>query len=177
MRKDVLLFLSLIVAGVMHQSMKAQDRRPITLSESDASPAAQAVNSLIQKGATQDQAGDYRSAIETFELALQRLRFIPEMKRDEDGLLVRLGQSYIGARRLDDAVRTFRLLLDTQTETCRKNIAAVEYCAHAQYYISFADMQSNHALGRHDGNAAHRRTRCHLRSHRLADPNATGPEQ
>ena len=75
------------------------------------------------------------------------------MKRDEDGLLVRLGQSYVGARRLDDAVRTFRLLLDTQTETCRKNIAAVEYCADAQYYISFADMQSNHALGRHDGNA------------------------
>lgn len=85
--------------------------------------------------------GDYNAAVKSFQDALQKLRSVPEMKGDEDSLLVRLGRAYIGARRLDDAVRTFGLLLDPQMEECRLGVAAVEYCADAQYYIGFVYMQ------------------------------------
>ena len=85
--------------------------------------------------------GDYASAIKTFELALQQLRSLPEIRGDEDSLLMRLGRAYVGARRLDEAVRTFALLLSPRMEDCRQGVAAVGYCADAQYYIGFADMQ------------------------------------
>jgi tetratricopeptide (TPR) repeat protein len=133
------------VVAVAQQGPKDQDRtsskKPITLFDADLSPPAKAVQSLIQKGATEDRMGEYASAIKTFELALPQLRSLPEMKGDEDSLLVRLGRAYIGARRLDDAVRTFALLLGPRMEDCRLGVAAIEYCADAQHYIGFADMQ------------------------------------
>jgi hypothetical protein len=96
-------FLSLVLVGFEHQSLNAQDpsspKKPITLPlfDPDLSPAQKAVHSLIQKGATQDRMGDYGSAIRTFEDALKQLRSLPEMKGDEDSLLMRLGRAYIGA--------------------------------------------------------------------------------
>jgi len=63
------------------------------------------------------------------------------MKGDEDSLLIRLGRAYFIARRLDEAVRAFALLLGPRMEDCRQGVAAVEYCAEAQHYIGFANMQ------------------------------------
>jgi len=135
----------LVLVGTAQQSRKDQDqtppKKPITLFDTDASPAEKAVQSLIQKGATEDRMGDFAAATRTFELALKQLRDVPEMKGEEDSLLVRLGRAYIGGRRLDDAVRTFALLLGPGMEDCRPGVAAVGYCADAQYYIGFAYMQ------------------------------------
>ena len=145
MPKAVLVLLFLALVGLEQHGIKAQDqtppKKPITLIDPDFSPAQRAVLSLIQKGATEDRRGDYGSAIKTFQDALQQLRSLPEMKSEEDSLLTRLGRAYIGARRLDDATKTFGLLLEPQMEDCRQGLAAVEYCADAQYYIGFADMQ------------------------------------
>lgn len=145
MPKGAHFFLSLMLVGVAQQGLKGQDRtspkKPITLLDPDLSPAARAVQSLIQKGATEDRMGDYASAMKTFELALRQLRSLPEMKGDEDSLLMRLGRAYIGARRLDEAVRTFALLLSPRMEDCRQGIAAVGYCADAQHYIGFVEME------------------------------------
>src|SRR6516225_6526435 len=145
MPKAVLVLLFLALVGLEQHGIKAQDqtppKKPITLIDPDFSPAQRAVLSLIQKGATEDRRGDYGSAIKTFQDALQQLRSLPEMKSEEDSLLARLGRAYIGARRLDDATKTFGLLLGPQMEDCRQGLAAVEYCADAQYYIGFADMQ------------------------------------
>lgn len=148
MQKGLLLFLSLVLVGAVgaaQQSRKDQDqtppKKPITLFNTDASPAEKAVQSLIQTGATEDRMGDYASAIKTFELAMKQLRSVPEMKGDEDSLLVRLGRAYIGGRRLDDAVRTLALLLSPGTQDCRPSVAAIEYCADAQHYIGFGYLQ------------------------------------
>jgi tetratricopeptide (TPR) repeat protein len=143
----VLLFLALI--GFEQRGIEAQTqaqtspKKPITLPlfDPDVSPAQKAVLSLIQKGTTEDRRGDYGSAIKTFEGALRQLRSLPEMKGEEDSLLVRLGRAYIGARRFDDATSTFSLLLAPRMEDCRQGVAAVEYCADAQHYIGLAHMQ------------------------------------
>jgi tetratricopeptide (TPR) repeat protein len=150
-RKTLHFLLIAALVAVLQQSLKAQDRsgskKPITLFDSDLSPAAKAVQDLIQKGAAEDRSGDYGSATETFERALQQLRSLPEMKGDEDSLLVRLGRAYIGARRLDDAVGTFALLLGPQMQGCRQGVASIEYCADAQYYIGFVNMQKGNFNG------------------------------
>ena len=91
------------MVGLAQHGIKAQDqttpKKPITLIDPDFSPAQRAVLSLFQKGATVDRRGDYGSAIKTFQDALQQLRSLPEMRSEEDSLLVRLGRAYIGARR------------------------------------------------------------------------------
>jgi tetratricopeptide (TPR) repeat protein len=147
MPRVLFFFLCLVLVGVEQQGLEAQDpsapKKPITLFDPDLSPAQKAVHALIQKAATEDRMGEYGSAIKTFEVALQQLRSIPEMKGEEDSLLVRLGRAYFGARRLDDAVRTFASLLGPRREDCRQDVAAVEYCADAQYYIGFANMQKS----------------------------------
>jgi tetratricopeptide (TPR) repeat protein len=153
MRKAFCLFVFLTLALCRQQGLQAQDRispkRPITLPgfDSDASPEQEAVQSLIQKGASEDRMGDYNSAVRSFQDALKKLRSVPEMKGDEDSLLVRLGRAYIGARRLDDAVGTFALLLGPRMEECRLGVAAVEYCGDAQYYIGFVYMQKGNFEG------------------------------
>jgi tetratricopeptide (TPR) repeat protein len=145
MMKRAVPLVLLALTGLAQQVPRDQGRpsgpKPITPFDSDASPAKREVDTLIQQGAKQDRTGDYAAAIKTFEHALDRLRALPEMKNDEDSLLVRLGRAYIGARRLDDAVRTFALLLGPKMEDCRQGVAALEYCADAQYYIGFCDMQ------------------------------------
>lgn len=124
MPKCLLLLLLLFRAGTAQQTRRDQDqtppKKPITLFDTDASPAQKAVQSLIQKGATEDRARDFAAATKTLELALKQLRDVAEMKGEEDSLLVRLGRAYIGGRHLDDAVRTFALLLGPGMEDCRR---------------------------------------------------------
>ena len=142
-KSRVCLWLILTMCGFTPGVLEAQDRsspKPITLFDSDVTPAQKAVLELIQKGAAEDRRGDYNSAIKTFQEALRKLRSLPEMKGDEDGLLVRLGGAYIGARRLDEAIRTFALLLSPGMEDCRQGVTPAD-CAEAQHYIGFARIQ------------------------------------
>jgi tetratricopeptide (TPR) repeat protein len=147
MRKAFCRFIFVVLVVCSLQALEAQDRtspkNTVTLPrfENEMSPAQKAVQSLIQKGVSEERMGDYNSAIRTFQNALQKLRSVPEMKGDEDSVLVRLGRVYIGAHRLEDAVSTFSLLLGPGADDCRSGVAAVEYCADAQYYIGFANMQ------------------------------------
>jgi len=147
MRRAFCHFIFPVLVVCSLQALEAQDqispKKTVTLPgfETEMSPAQKAVRSLIQKGASEERTGDHNSAIRTFQDALQKLRSVPEMKGDEDSVLLRLGRAYIGAHRLEDAVTTFSLLLGPSADDCRSGVAAVEYCADAQYYTGFANMQ------------------------------------
>lgn len=146
MPRAFLFVLFLVLAGFQQRGLEAQDRssqeKPATLFDADASRAQKAVQTLIQKGTTEYRTGDYASAIKTFKDALRQLRSLPEVKSDEDSILVRAGRAYIGERSFDDAMSTLALLLWPRMEDCRQGVAAVEYCADAQRYIGFARMQN-----------------------------------
>jgi len=81
MPKALLFFLSLVIVAVGQQGQKSQDRtsfkKSITLFDPDLSPAAKAVQSLIQKGATEYRLGDYASAIKTFRTRATAGTFSP----------------------------------------------------------------------------------------------------
>lgn len=135
-------FLLVILVPLAQAQNRTSPKERITLPGFESGSAEQkAVQALIQKGASEDRTGDYNAAVRTFQDALQKLRVLPEMKGDEDSVLVRLGRAYIGARRLDDALRTFSSLLVPRAEDCRPDVAAVEYCADAQYYTGYVHMQ------------------------------------
>jgi tetratricopeptide (TPR) repeat protein len=99
------------------------------------------VEALIQQGSSDNRAGDYAAAVKVLELARKKMASTPEMKGQEDKLLDWLGRAYMGERHLDDAIRTFALLLDSQMQDCRPGIADVELCAEAQQSIGYANLQ------------------------------------
>src|SRR5262249_12158467 len=124
MPRALLLLLTLFPLGQAQE--RTSTKEPITLPGFESgSPEQKTVQALIQKGASEDRMGDYNAAVRTFQDALQKLRGLPRMNGDADSVLVRLGRAYIGARRLDDALNAFSLLLGPHTEDCRPDVAAV----------------------------------------------------
>jgi tetratricopeptide (TPR) repeat protein len=135
-------------------SAQAQPAQPVTIGTASRPIIELEVEKQINDGADATAALNHPQAIKLLEAALKRIRANPAaLKKMEDRCLIRLGYAYLGALRLDDALRAFTPIIGP-TGNCKPKMK-LEDCADAQYGLGTAQMyKSDFAAAVHNlGNA------------------------
>jgi tetratricopeptide (TPR) repeat protein len=88
------------------------------------------------------KAGRAADAVQQYEAALAMVHREPLLAEQEQKVLRKAGNGYIGANRPSDAVATFQKLVGAMSKQCDSETTAVSTCASAQQDLGMAKMHA-----------------------------------
>jgi tetratricopeptide (TPR) repeat protein len=151
-RLSALLLLPLFccLMLVAQDKTPAQRKDSVTVSAgiSKEQLALEAQLAVVLSGADQAlKAGRAADAVQQYEAALAMVHRERLLAEQEQKVLRKAGNGYIGANRPSDAVATFQKLVDAMSKQCDSEATAASTCASAQQDLGMAKMHAGDFAG------------------------------
>ena len=107
----------------------------------------QRLNDVLTMGDQARRSGNYAVAIRQFERARDMVRSDKLLAEQQDRVLDKLGQAYLGGGRASDAVAAYTALLELRHDDCQPASDSPSQCAEAKQSLGYSKMLSGDFQG------------------------------